>query len=215
MPLVLGWTEFHGLRLSVQRGAFIPRPTSEFLATQAIRRARRREKPVVVDVATGIGPVALAVANAVPDARVYGLDLSKDAVAAGRRNARELGLRNVTFLAGDLFAPLPAKLRADVITMHPPYVARDEIAELPDEIRLFEPVSVLTDGSDGFDLIRRVVSEAPAHLREDGWLCLEIGSYAARKLRAVVAAAGFRDVRSTKGPMPQNRVIVGRPPRAR
>lgn len=213
MPYIVGWTEFRGLRLSVRPGAFVPRATTEFLAAQAIRRLRGRQRAVALDLATGIGPVALAVAATVPRTRVYGVDVAAAAVAQARRNARALRLRNVSFHTGDLFAPLPRALRADVITIHPPYVARAEVREMPDEVRRFEPVVSLTDGSDGLRLIHRVAAEAPERLSPDGWLLMEVGSYVSRRVKAIFGDAGFREVRSTQGPMPFTRVIVGRAPR--
>ena len=107
---------------------FVPRDSSEFLAEQAIRRLRRRKRPVHVDLATGAGTIALSVANEVPKAKVYGTDLSEDAVKLARRNARRLRLK-VRFAAGDVFGGLPRTIAGsvDVITVHPPYVAMDEV----------------------------------------------------------------------------------------
>ncbi len=208
-----GRTEFRGLILEVRRGAFIPRQSSEFMATQAIRRLRRRAAAVHVDVATGIGPVALAVAHAIRSARVFGVDISARPIELARRNAARLGLENATFLRGDLFGPLPPALRGevDVITVHPPYVARAEVRTLPHEIRAFEPPESLTDYSrDGMGLLSRVVREAPAWLRANGWLLVEVSPDRSRGVATVLRRGGFRDVRSTKGPVPVSRVVVGR-----
>src|SRR5438034_3194308 len=144
-----GRTEFKEMSLMVGRGAFIPRESSEDMVDQAARRLRSRRKPVHVDVATGVGPVALAVARAVPGATAYGVDIARRAIELAKANARALGLRNTWFGCGDLFAPLPAGLRGrvDVITVHPPYVPRGEVRTLPDEIRLHEPRESLTDSS--------------------------------------------------------------------
>src|ERR687892_2012757 len=111
MAHILGWTEFGGLRLRVRPGAFVPRQSSEFLVEQTLRRLRRRQRPVAVDVATGIGPIALAVGWALRRAQVHGIDLSTDALTQARANAKALRLGNVHFHRGDLFAPLPDKLR--------------------------------------------------------------------------------------------------------
>ena len=174
IPYIKGWTEFLGLELMVEPGVFVPRDSSEFLATQAIKRLRARRKPVHVDLATGLGTIALAVADAVPKATVFGTDLSDDAVKLARKNAKRLRL-DATFRAGDLFGAVPKKLagKVDVITLHPPYVAKDEIEDLPDEIKEWEPVHTLTDNSDdGLGLVRRTVEEAPRWLRKSGWLLM-------------------------------------------
>lgn len=210
---ITGQEEFHGLWLDVGKGAFIPRQSSEWMADQAIRRLRARPHPVHVDLATGVGPVALAVASVLPHARVFGADLFARPVALARRNAERLGLRNARFVRGDLFGPLPRSLRGavDVITVHPPYVARREMRTLPREILAFEPHDSLTDHSpEGMGLLMRVVQEAPAWLRPGGWLLVEVAPDRARPVRTALRRGGFRDVRSTKGPVPVSRVLTGR-----
>jgi release factor glutamine methyltransferase len=216
IPFIKGFAEFRGLELIAQPGVFVPRDSSEFLAEQAVRRLRKRKSPVAVDLATGGGTIALAVANEVPRAAVYGTDVSDDAIKLARKNAKRLGL-NVEFRRGDLFGALPKKLRGvvDVITLHPPYVASGEIEDLPDEIREWEPEHTLTDRSDdGLGLIRRTVEEAPDWLRARGWLLMEVDPDRARDVMPIYRRGGFRDVESTKGgSLKVTRVIVGRSPR--
>jgi release factor glutamine methyltransferase len=174
---------------------------------------RSRRSPVHVDLATGIGPVALAVAHEVPSAEVIGVDISARPVALARMNAERLGLRNATFLRGDLFASVPSRLRGavDVVTVHPPYVGKAEMRTLPHEIRAFEPPESLTDFSrDGMGLLSRVVREAPAWLRPAGWLLVEVSPDRSRDVATVLRRGGFGEVRSTKGPVAVSRVIVGR-----
>ena len=214
IPYIKGWTEFLGLELLVKPGVFVPRDSSEFLATQAIKRLRSRKKPVHIDLATGLGTIALAVADALPKATVCGTDLSQEAVKLARKNAKRLGLA-VMFLQGDLFGGVPKKLagKVDVITLHPPYVAKNEIDDLPDEIKQWEPVHTLTDNSDdGLGLVRRAVQEAPRWLRKDGWLLMEVDPDRAKDVMPVYRSGGFKEVASTKGgELKVTRVIVGRP----
>ena len=216
IPFIKGFAEFRGLELIAEPGVFVPRDSSEYLAEQAVRRLRKRKAPVAVDLATGGGTIALAVANEVPKAAVYGTDISDEAIALAKKNAKRLGLR-ANFSQGDLFGALPKKLRGnvDVITLHPPYVASGEMADLPDEIREWEPVHTLTDRSDdGLGLIRRTVDEAPAWLRTRGWLLIETDPDRARDVTPIYRRGGFRDVEITKGgSLKVTRVIVGRSPR--
>src|SRR5215217_2844792 len=143
---IKGYAEFRGLRLIARPGVFVPRDSTEFLAEQAVRRLRRRSAAVAVDLGTGGGTVALAIANETRGVEVVGTDVSAEAVRIARSNARRLGLR-ATFVTGDLFGGVPSRLRGrvDVITLHPPYVARAELKDLPEEIRRFEPAHTLTD----------------------------------------------------------------------
>ncbi|HEY3209056.1 MAG TPA: HemK/PrmC family methyltransferase [Actinomycetota bacterium] len=210
---IIGHTSFHDLTLEVRPGAFIPRQSSEWMADQAIKRLRSRVDPVYVDLATGIGPVALVVAAAIPSAQVIGVDVAARPVAMAKRNAAQLGLRNVKFLRGDLFRPVPRRMMGsvDVVTIHPPYVGRREMRTLPFEILQFEPEESLTDYSPlGDRIVRRVVEEAPTWLRPGGWLLVEVSPDRSRDVATIVRRAGFRDVRSTKGGVEVSRVVVGR-----
>ena len=215
IPFIKGYTDFRGLELQVRPGVFVPRDASEFLAEQASRRLRGRSRPVHVDLATGAGTIALAVASEVPRTTVVGSDLSADAVRLARANAKRLGLR-ARFVTGDLFGSLPRVLTGavDVVTLHPPYVPKPELRDLPEEIRSWEPAHTLTDQSrDGLGLITRAATEAPAWLARNGWLLLEVSPDRVRHVKGVLAREGYRDVRSTKGgPLPLTRVIVARRP---
>jgi release factor glutamine methyltransferase len=215
IPYIKGYTEFRGLELRVGPGVFVPRDASENLADQAIRRLRKRRKPVHVDLATGVGTIALAVAHEVRKADVVGTDLSAEAVRQARANAKRLRL-GARFVKGDLFASVPKRLAGsvDVITFHPPYVPRREVRDLPQEIRDWEPMHTLTDRSvDGLGLIQRTAREAPDWLSPDGWLLVEVSPDRVRDVKKVLGRAGFRDARSTKGgPIPLTRVIVAKRP---
>jgi release factor glutamine methyltransferase len=213
MAHILGWTTFRGLRIAVRPGSFVPRQSSELLAETAVRRLRGRRSPIAIDLATGVGPVALAVAHAIRGAEVHGTDISQRAVRQARANAASLGLHNVAFHCGDLFGALPARLRNQVavITVHPPYVPPRELGDLPLEIRGFEPEDALTDRSaDGLALLARTAEEAPGWLRPGGWLLVEVSPDRARDVRSRLIRSRYRDVRSTRGWPDISRVIVGR-----
>lgn len=210
---IIGQATFHDLTLEVSRGAFIPRQSSEWMADQALKRLRSRRKPVHVDLATGIGPVALTVAATLRSARVIGVDVAARPVALARRNAAKMRLRNVEFFRGDLFQPVPRNVKGavDVVTIHPPYVGRREMRTLPFEILRFEPEESLTDYSPlGDRIVRRVADEAPDWLRQGGWLLVEVSPDRSRQVAAIIRRAGFRDVRSTRGGVEVSRVVVGR-----
>ena len=217
IPRIKGHYTFRGLDLLVRDGVFVPRASSELLAEEAVKVLRRRRgRRVAVDVATGAGPVALAVANEVRNADVWGVDISKDAAALGKDNARRLGLANAHFRAGDLLDALPRRLRGevDVFSIHPPYVLRRDLRELPKEIREFEPLQSLTDGSDdGLGLVRRLADAAHDWLKPGGVLLVEVGTYLSRRTQATLRAAGLVDVGWTKDELGVTRVISGRTPK--
>ena len=214
---IAGYLEFRGMRLLVRNGVFVPRVSSELLAGEAIGRLRRRRgQRAAVDVATGSGPLALAMAKDVPDAEVWGVDISRDAIKLCRENARRAAVHNAHFRVSDMLDALPSRLRGavDVFTIHPPYVARSEIRILPREIRDFEPYDTLTDGSeDGLELVRRLAADAVTWLRPGGTMLVEIGTYLSRKTQATLRHAGLADVSWTKDSLGVTRVVSGRRPR--
>jgi len=213
VQFIEGYAEFRGIQLIAKPGVFVPRDSTEFLAEQAVRRLRGRRRAIAVDLATGGGTVALAVANETRGVRVFGSDLSARAIRVARENAARLKLR-ATFVTGDLFGGLPKDVwgKVDVITLHPPYVGRRELRELPDEIRRFEPAHTLTDNSlDGLGLVDRAAAEAGEWLKPGGWLLIEVSPDRARAVATVLRRHGLRDVRSTAGgDLKVTRVVVGR-----
>jgi release factor glutamine methyltransferase len=214
VQLIKGFAVFRGLEILARSGVFVPRDSTEFLAEQAIRRLRRRRDPVAVDLACGGGTVGLAIADEVPAARVVGTDISAEAIRVARLNARRLELSNATFLTGDLFGELPRRLRGavDLVALHPPYVAKRELRDLPEEIRRFEPAHTLTDHSaDGLGLVGRAAAESGTWLRRGGWLLIEVSPDRARSVAKVMRDHGFHDVRSTVDTgFKVTRVLVGR-----
>lgn len=213
VQFIKGFADFRGLELISKPGVFVPRDSTEFLAEQAIRRLRGRRRPIAVDLATGGGTVALALANEVRGTRVFGTDISREAIRVARRNADRLRLR-AAFSTGDLFGALPREIRGkvDVITLHPPYVAKDEIHDLPEEIRRFEPLHTLTDHSpNGLGLVERTVAESGDWLRPGGWLLVEVSPDRARAVLALMRSDGFRDARSSMDKkFKLTRVLAGR-----
>lgn len=196
LPVLTGHIVFYGLDLQVWPGAFVPRPSSELLVARAARRLRRKRAPVVVDACTGAGPIALAIAHEVPQAEVWGTDISEEGLRQARRNARKLGIDNVNFRRGDVYAPLPARLLAsvDLITAHVPYVPRDEVENLPSEVKEHEPLYTLTDDSDdGLWLMRRAVHESVEWIAPGGWLLMEMSDDMAPKAMRMCREAGYED----------------------
>ena len=215
--LITGVVDFRGMELIVHPGTFIPRDSSEFLARQAVKKLKRRKRGgVLVDMACGTGPVALAAANEVENVTVVGADLSPEAIKNARANARKLGLK-AKFVESDLFSAVPVSLRGrvDVVTLHPPYVAKEEMEELPDEIRLFEPMIVLSDGSDdGLGLVHDTVAASLEWLRPGGSMMIEVSPDRSKSVAKAMRKGGLEDVESTtdKG-FKVTRVLIGKNPK--
>lgn len=217
-PFLTGRIEFWGLDLMVRPGAFVPRPSSELTVTRALRKLRRRKSPVIVDVCTGAGPIALALADELPTAEVWGADISTEGLAQGRENARRLGLDNVRFKKSDMYDAIPSRLRGsvDLITGHVPYVPLDEVEDLPAEVREFEPIYTLTDESfDGLGLMRRAVEESVEWLRPGGWLLLELSHDLPSKVRKLAKKAGLEDHGVARDEDDLSVVVEARKPEAR
>ncbi len=197
LPFLTGRIEFYGLDLEVRPGPFVPRPSSELTVARAARKLRRRKSPVVVDVCTGAGPIAIALADEFPGAEVWGADIDAGGLRQARRNARSLGVANAIFRNGDMYEGLPRRLRGrvDVITGHVPYVPLDEIEDLPSEVREHEPLYTLSDemGGDGLGLMRRAVADSVEWLKPGGWLLLEISEDLSGRIRRLARRAGLED----------------------
>jgi release factor glutamine methyltransferase len=179
-----GRKEFFGLELDVDARVLVPRPETETLVEWALDVLQGVPSPAVVDLGTGSGAIALAIAKARPDARVTAVDRSAGAVAVARANAQRLGLA-VDVREGDWLDGLPV---FDLVVSNPPYVAAADphLAALR-----AEPLSALVAGADGLDDLRRIVAQAPAHLRPGGWLLLEHGYDQASAVHGLLADAGF------------------------
>lgn len=196
-PHLTGFIDFCNIRLEVKPGAFVPRPSSELTVEWAGRHLKKVDAPIVLDVCTGAGPIALALAKAFPEAQVWGADISGESLRQARHNARRLGLGNVTFKRGDMYEPIPPRLggKVDLITAHVPYVALGELDDLPTEVRDYEPSFTLSDSSeDGMFLMRRAIEEAIEWLRPGGWLLLETAEDLASEVEDLLLENPFHQV---------------------
>ncbi|HXF52144.1 MAG TPA: peptide chain release factor N(5)-glutamine methyltransferase [Dehalococcoidia bacterium] len=189
---IVGHREFYGLELECGPEALIPRPETELLVDIALEWLRGREppldRPLVVDVGTGNGALAVALAVHWPRARVLAVDTSAPALILARRNAaRHAVADRVAFVRGDLLSPLRAK--ADLVVANLPYVSADDWTRLAPEITRYEPREALVGGPRGTETIERLLSEAPGHLAPRALLLCEIGDQQGQELRAAAVRA--------------------------
>ena len=194
---ILGRREFYGLELECTPAALVPRPETELLVEEALRIAGSGVKGQgtweIVDVGTGNGAIAIALAVNLPSACIVAIDVSGEALALGRRNAARHGVaQRISFVQGDLLSPLVAPV--DLIVADLPYVPSGDWEALPLEIRDHEPRQALDGGPEGTAVLERLLRQAPSYLRLPGWLLAEIGDDQAARL-GEVAAASFPDGR--------------------
>jgi release factor glutamine methyltransferase len=201
-----GAREFHGHRLSVDARVLVPRPETELLAETGL--AALPEGGAALDLCTGSGALALALALGRPGARVTAVELSPQALEVARANAAALGAA-VTLLQGDLYAPLPPGARFDVVVSNPPYVPTGELDRLPREVRR-EPRLALDGGPDGLAVLRRVVAGAPAVLAPGGTLALEMHESHQAALPALCLGAGFALAEARRDLAGLPRLVVAR-----
>ena len=212
LQYLLGWEEFHGVRLAVTPDVLVPRPETEGLVEWAIEVLRGLAEPVAADLGTGSGAIACAIAHALPRAEILAVEVSAGALAVASRNVRQLGLSSrVHLLAGDLFAPLGSIASSlDLVVANPPYLPSAVLPSLPPEVSRHEPRAALDGGPDGLAIIRRVVSGAPPVLKRGGWLLMEIGDDQAGPVASLMAAEGFGGIRARRDLNGIERYIGGR-----
>lgn len=198
VPYILGEWEFYSLPLKTRAPVLVPRPETEHLVEVVLHWAQNNSAPGILDLCTGSGCVALALAMNLRHARITATDISDDALALASENINLYKLaQRIALLKGDLFgAVADGPMEYDVICANPPYVEDDEFPGLSPTIRLYEDPRALVAGDDGLDAIRRIVEEAPKFLSEGGLLALEIGERQYDAVAALMDAAGFRDVRA-------------------
>lgn len=209
-PLAYIWedTEFYGLSMRITPAALIPRPDTETLVDRALEILRPLHTPRVLDLGTGSGAIALAIASVRPDAQVTAIDRSTAALALAHDNARRLNL-SVTCVPGDWLHGVPRAQPWDLIVANPPYIAADDphLAHLQ-----HEPADALVASDNGLADLRVITRTAPAHLRPDGHLLLEHGWNQAAAVRDLLTQAGLVAVQSWRDGGQQERVSEGRRP---
>ncbi|MBW8057234.1 MAG: peptide chain release factor N(5)-glutamine methyltransferase [candidate division NC10 bacterium] len=214
LAYLTGTKEFWSLSFKVTPAVLIPRPETEILVETALRRLRGLQEPMIVDIGVGSGAIGVAIAKALPRARVHATEISGRALEVARENAgvHEV-LGQISFLQGDLLDPLSARGLAgqcDLIVSNPPYVAASDLAALPPEVH-YEPVEALNGGADGLRFHRRIIARAGALLRPGGWLALEMGPGQGRSLIKLFRDQGtFTDVEVARDLGSRQRVIIAR-----
>jgi release factor glutamine methyltransferase len=200
-----GTREFWSLALAVSPAVLVPRPETEVLVDLALQRLPHERATTVLDLGTGSGAIALAIASERPLAQVTGSDISPAALDIAKKNSRDLRLSRIEWLLGSWFSPVLGR-RFDMIVANPPYIASADPALKKLKA---EPAIALCDGVTGLEALAAIASAAPAHLHDGGWLLLEHGSDQAPDVAQMLRRHGFSSIRSHPDFSGKLRVTLG------
>ncbi|MBS0211521.1 MAG: peptide chain release factor N(5)-glutamine methyltransferase [Planctomycetes bacterium] len=192
---LVGKREFYSLSFRVSSDVLVPRPETEFIVVQLLDLAKQHTSngapPAIADVGTGSGILAVCAAKYLPTARVTAIDISPAALTIAQENAAAHGVgERIEFVESDLFAQVPAGRQFDFVLSNPPYIRTSEMAELPRDVRDFEPHLALAAGERGLDVIERLVPQAAERLRPGGWLLMEISPQIEADVLGLIEADG-------------------------
>lgn len=215
LQYITGHQEFWSLDLLVSPGVFIPRPDTE-VVVEAVIQHNVSPSPIIVDLGTGCGNIAIALATEIPHARIYAIDICPDALKVARRNAQRHRVSDrIVFLEGDLWAPLAPyeelHQRIDWVVSNPPYITESEMDDLPPEVKIYEPTLSYRAPGGGLQIYERIILESEDYLRDGGHLAVEVGAGQHQKVIALFEKKGdwkVIDTRADLGGIP--RAVVAR-----
>lgn len=211
LQYILGHVEFYGLRINVGPGVLIPRPETEILVEEVLKNLKKKRAVRLLDVCTGSGCVALAIAKNLSRADVFGTDRSEKALRYAKRNAGANSIKNVTFLKGPLFEPVEG-MCFDVIVSNPPYIKTSILQGLEPEIRDWEPEVALDGGEDGLTFYRRIFARLHLYLKPGGLVVVETPGDQAQEVAGMARASGLEPLWVIKDYAGHERVVKARQP---
>ncbi len=191
---ITGRKEFWSFTLEVNNSVLIPRPDTEIIVEEAVNICRKIDSPEIkiLDIGTGSGAIAIALAKEMPHANVIATDISETALNLAQNNTAALGLQDkIEFKLGNLFEPVDGLF--DIIVCNPPYISAREYEELPAGVKDYEPREALWAGKSGLEFYEKLIYQAAGFLKKNGWLLLEIGAKQEAGVRGIMEAAGFYD----------------------
>lgn len=206
---ILGETEFYSRKFFVGRDVLIPRPETEKLVEEALNIMGYISSPLVIDVGTGSGCIAITIGSERSDSMIIASDISFHAISLAKENARRLDVQNISFVNSDLLNFVKER-SFDIVVSNPPYVSETELDSLEPDIKDFEPIVALRGGEDGLDCVRRVALGAISVLKTGGWCIMEIGGDQNKEAMEILRAFGYRDISFSEDLSGIKRVIKGR-----
>ncbi len=205
---IFGFVEFYGLRFDVNKKVLSPRPETEILVEEIVKLAKTMTEPEICDLCTGSGAIAVSVAKNCK-CKVSAIDISKSAITLAKNNA-EKNHAKVDFILSDLFEELKKNKKFDIIVSNPPYIKSEDVEKLDLEVKNYDPRLALDGGNDGLDFYRKIVANAPKHLKSGGFLFFEVGQGQAGDVQKIMQECGFVDTHIVKDYNKIERIIYGR-----
>jgi release factor glutamine methyltransferase len=206
---ILGETEFYSRKFVVGSEVLIPRPETEKLVEEALNIIGNISSPLVIDVGTGSGCIAITIGSERTDSMIVASDISFDAILVAKENAKRLDVQNITFVHSDLLNFVKER-SSDIVVSNPPYISETELCGLEADIRDFEPIVAIDGGEDGLNCVRRVAAGAVSVLKNGGWCIMEIGGQQNKEAMGILRSFGYRDISFTEDLSGIKRVIKGR-----
>lgn len=206
LQYITNMQEFMGINFYVDENVLIPRPDTEVLVEEVIKLAKAKENIAILDMCTGSGAIAIALAEYLTNAKITASDKSKKALVVAQKNAKNTKA-SIQFIESDLFGNIKDKF--DIIVSNPPYIESDVIKCLDKEVQK-EPMMALDGGKDGLDFYRKIAKQARAYLNEDGYLALEIGYNQKEKVKELLKKEGYREIYSKKDFGDNDRIVIGK-----
>lgn len=208
LQYIIGKQEFMKLNFLVTKDVLIPRPDTEILVQEVIEIAKNIKNPVILDLCTGSGAIAVSIAKYVNNTKIYAVDISSKALDIAKKNAEFNGVRNnIEFIESNLFSKIKEQ-KFDIIVSNPPYIETDTIKTLPIDVQN-EPHLALDGGKDGLDFYKKISKEAPKFLNNEGYLCFEIGYNQKKSVCKVLQEQGkYVNIYSKKDLCENDRLVV-------
>ena len=193
---ILGSSEFYGRSFIVDKNVLIPRPETEILIDISIEELKNVNNPIILDIGTGSGCIAITIALEIPSSTIIAIDIDERAISIARNNIEKHGVKNIEFVVTDIFHE-KINNNADMLISNPPYIAKEEVSGLMKDVKDYEPLVALTDNNDGLMFYRRFAEIIPSILKENGMAIIEVGvEDHPDKVEEIFRESGFNDIKT-------------------
>ena len=210
LQYITGIQEFMKMKFFVTKDVLIPQPDTEILVEEVIKIAQTIDRPLILDLCTGSGAIAVSIAKYLPGVEIVATDISSKALEIAKHNAKFNSVKsNIEFVESNLFAKLKNR-KFDIIVSNPPYIPTDEIKMLPKDVQ-YEPIIALDGGKDGLDFYKKIINISDEYLKQHGYLCLEIGYNQKESIRKIIAKdKKIKDAYFKKDLCKNDRVVIAK-----